>query len=91
MRRPLRFPRTNYFLDTVGIQIQEHCPLLQARPQLEEAVQGEGWDVGHAPALPSILHLLLELYPPTQEELQGQWHEVGCSGVLCLAAGAADP
>lgn len=65
-------PRTDYFLETGGIQIQEHCPLLQARPQLEEAVQGEGWDMGCTPALPAILHLLLKLYPPARGDVQGQ-------------------
>lgn len=66
-------PHTNYFLETGGIQIQEDRPLLQAGPQLEEALQGEGWDMGHAPALPAILHRLLELHPPARGDARGQW------------------
>lgn len=66
------FPTTDYFLETGSIRIQEHCSLLQACPQLEEAVQGEGWNVGCAPAPCTILHLLLELYPPAHGDVQGQ-------------------
>lgn len=65
----MRSPCTNYFLETGGIQVQEQSPLLQARPELEEAVQGEGWYVWCTPSLPTILHLLLKLYPPARGDV----------------------
>lgn len=83
----LHYPLTDYFLETVGTQIQQHCPLLQACPQLKEAVQAECWDVGFAPALPSIFHLLFKFNPPAQGEVQSGAGNV-CSGVMCSAAGA---
>ena len=55
---------THYLGQGEALQVQQDAAGLQAGPQLKQAVEGQGGDVGLAPALPSLLHLLLKLHPP---------------------------
>lgn len=55
---------TNYLRQWVALQVQQHRPRLETRPELKKAVQGQGGHVRFTPPLSSLLHLLLELHPP---------------------------
>lgn len=62
---------THHLWEGRGLHIQHDGALLYARPQLEQAVQGQGGHVWFAPSLPTLLYLLLKLDPPTTEQWDG--------------------
>lgn len=64
---------THHLWEGRSLHIQHDGALLYARPQLEQAVQGQGGHVRFAPSLPTLLYLLLKLDPPAA----GQSNDMG--------------
>ena len=57
---------TGNLFDAVSVHVKQHAAIDDAAAELKQAVEGESGDVGLAPPLPSILHVLLKLQPPVR-------------------------
>lgn len=55
---------THHLRERRGLHIQHYWAFLYTRPQLKQAVQGQGGHVRFAPSLPTLFYLLLKLDPP---------------------------
>lgn len=56
---------TGNLFDAVSMHVKQHAAIDDATAELKQAVEGEGSNVGLAPPLPAVLHVLLKLQPPT--------------------------
>ncbi len=54
------------FFDGVSMHVKQHAAIDDATAELKQAVEGESSDIGLAPPLPAILHILLKLQPPVR-------------------------
>lgn len=61
---------TNYLRQRVTVQVQQHRPRLETRPELKKTVQGQCGHMGLAPPFSSLLHLLFKLHPPENNKTQ---------------------